>query len=162
VAEKDPLLEWLKEIISADDKEVWEINEDITAQLWLSSEDSQKVPSTTQMQTLKTNLNSFFLMNTFESIYNNDRVAQNISRLADRINSISSSFWYSYRASSDLSSIKSTTQSLKSELEKDYYISPSYILQLEKVANWCDELKNPSKSDWESLKSNLPTYLRLM
>ena len=162
VAEKDPLLEWLKEIISADDKEVWEINEDITAQLWLSSEDSQKVPSTTQMQTLKTNLNSFFLMNTFESIYNNDRAAQNISRLADRINSISSSFWYSYRASSDLSSIKSTTQSLKSELEKDYYISPSYILQLEKVANWCDELKNPSKSDWESLKSNLPTYLRLM
>ena len=95
-------------------------------------------------------------MNTFESIYNNDRAAQNISRLADRINSIS------YRASSDLSSVKSTTQSLKSELEKDYYISPSYILQLEKVANWCDELKNPSKSDWESLKSNLPTYLRLM
>ena len=162
VAEKDPLLEWLKEIISADDKEVWEISEDITAQLWLSSEDSQKVPTTNQMQTLKTNLNSFFLMNTFESIYTNDRVAQNISKLADRINSISSTFGYSYRASSDLSSIKSTIQSLKTQLEKDYYISPSDILQLEKVANWCDELRNPSKSDWESLKSDLPVSLRLM
>lgn len=162
VAEKDPLLEWLKEIISADDKEVWEISEDITAQLWLSSEDSQKVPTTNQMQTLKTNLNSFFLMNTFESIYTNDRVAQNISKLADRINSISSTFGYSYRASSELSSIKSTIQSLKTQLEKDYYISPSDISQLERVANWCDELKNPSKSDWESLKSDLPVSLRLM
>ena len=162
VAEKDPLLEWLKEIISADDKEVWEISEDITAQLWLSSEDSQKVPTTNQMQTLKTNLNSFFLMNTFESIYTNDRVAQNISKLADRINSISSTFGYLYRASSELSSIKSTIQSLKSQLEKDYYISPSDISQLERVANWCDELKNPSKSDWESLKSDLPVSLRLM
>ena len=162
VAEKDPLLEWLKEIISADDKEVWEISEDITAQLWLSSDDSQKVPTTNQMQTLKTNLNSFFLMNTFESIYNKENANQNISKLADRINSISSTFGYSYRASSDLSNIKSTIQSLKSQLEKDYYISPSYILQLEKVANWCDELKNPSKSDWESLKSDLPVSLRLM
>jgi hypothetical protein len=36
------------------------------------------------------------------------------------------------------------------------------MLQLEKVVNWCDELKNPSKSDWESLESNLPTNLRLM
>ena len=160
--EKDPLLEWLKEIIVSDNRDVWTIDEDITAQLWLSSQDTQKVPSTTQMQTLKSNLNTFFLMNTFESIYTNDRVAQNISKLADRINSISSIFGYSYRASSDLSNIKSTIQSLKSQLEKDYYISPSYILQLEKVANWCDELKNPSKSDWESLKSDLPLSLRLM
>ena len=101
-------------------------------------------------------------MNTFESIYKQDKADQNISRLADRINTISSAFGYSYRASSDLSNIKSTIQSLKSQLEKDYYISPSYILQLEKVANWCDELKNPSKSDWESLKSDLPVSLRLM
>jgi hypothetical protein len=101
-------------------------------------------------------------MNTFESIYTNDRAAQNISKLADRINSISSSFGYAYRANSDLSNIKSTIQTLKSEIEKDYYISPSYILQLEKVGNWCDELKNPSKSDWESLKSDLPLNLKLM
>jgi len=160
--EKDPLLEWLKEIITSDNREVWVIDEDITAQLWLSSQDTQKVPSTTQMQTLKSNLNSFFLMNIFESIYTNDRAAQNISKLADRINSISSAFGYVYRANSDLSNIKSTIQTLKSELEKDYYISPSYILQLEKVGNWCDELKNPSKSDWESLKSDLPLNLKLM
>lgn len=101
-------------------------------------------------------------MNTFESIYTNDRADQNISKLADRINSISSAFGYSYRANSELSSIKSTIQSLKTQLEKDYYISPSDISQLERVGNWCDELKNPSKSDWESLKSNLPTGLRLM
>ena len=162
IEQKDPLLEWLKEIISADNKEVWEIDENITSQLWLSSEGEQKVPATNQMETLKTNLNSFFLMNTFESIYNQEDTSKNISKFADRINSISATFGYSYRASSDLSSIKTTIQTLKTQLEKDRYISPSYILQMEKVANWCDELKNPSKSDWESLKSNLPTYLRLM
>ena len=101
-------------------------------------------------------------MNIFESIYNNDRADQNISKFADRINAISSTFGYSYRATSDLSSIKSTIQTLKVQLEKDRYISPSYVLQLEKVAKWCDELQNPSKSDWNSLKSDLPVNLRLM
>ncbi len=113
------------------------------------------------MQTLKTNLNSFFLMNIFENIYNNDRADQNVSKLADRINAIASSFGYSYRASSDLSSIKSTVQTLKSQLEKDRYIPSKYISQMGIVARWCDELKNPSKSDWDSLKSNLPTNLIL-
>jgi len=162
VTEKDPLLEWLKEIIASDDKEVGIIDENITLQLWLSSEDGQKVPTESQMQTLKTNLNSFFLMNIFESIYNQDSADQNISKFANRINSISSTFGYSYRASSDLSSIKSTIQSLKSQLEGDYYISPSDILQLEKIANWCDELQNPSRSDWDSLMADLPINLRLM
>ena len=162
VTEKDPLLEWLKEIIASDDKEVGIIDENITLQLWLSSEDGQKVPTESQMQTLKTNLNSFFLMNIFESIYNQDSADQNISKFANRINSISSTFGYSYRASSDLSSIKSTIQSLKSQLEGDYYISPSDILQLEKIANWCDELQNPSKSDWDSLMADLSINLRLM
>ncbi len=159
--EVDPLFEWLKEVI-LNTAEVWEIDEDLTSQLWLSSEESQQVPSTSQMQVLTTNLNSFFLMNIFESIYNQDKADQNISKFAERINAISSEFGYSYRAGSDLSSIKSTIQTLKSQLEKDRYISPSYVLQMQKVANWCDELKNPSKSDWESLKSNLPVNLRLM
>ena len=66
-------------------------------------------------------------MNTFESIYNNDKVDQNISKFADRMNTISSSFGYSYRANSDLSGIKSTIQELKSQLEKDRYVSPSYL-----------------------------------
>jgi hypothetical protein len=114
------------------------------------------------MQTLTTNLNSFFLMNIFEGIYSQDNVNQNTSRLADRINAISSAFEYSYKASAELSDIKSTIQLLKSQLEKDRYISPSYILQLEKVGNWCDELKNPSRLDWNSLKSDLPIKLRLM
>ena len=160
--EEDPLLEWLKEVMTSDAAEIWEIDENITSQLWLSIENSQKVPTTSQMETLKANLNSFFLMNLFEGIYTQNKTDQNISRFADRVNSISSAFGYSYRASSDLSSIKSTVQTLKSQLEKDYYISPSDVLQLEKIANWCDELKNPSKSDWESLKSDLPVNLKLM
>ena len=159
--EKDPLLEWLKEVI-LDTSEIWEIDENVTSQLWLSLEESQKVPTTSQMQTLTTNLNSFFLMNIFEGIYSQDNVNQNTSRLADRINAISSAFEYSYKASAELSDIKSTIQLLKSQLEKDRYISPSYILQLEKVGNWCDELKNPSRLDWNSLKSDLPIKLRLM
>jgi uncharacterized protein YxjI len=114
------------------------------------------------MQSLKTNLNSFFLMNLFESIYKEDRAGQNISKFADRINAIAKSFGYSDRASADLSDIKSTILTLKDKLEKDWYISPSYILQMEKVARWCDELKNPSREDWDSLKSNLPINLRLM
>lgn len=101
-------------------------------------------------------------MNIFESVYNNDKADQNISRLADRINSIASNFGYSDRASSDLLSIKNTILTLKNKLEKDRYISPSYILQLEKVANWCDELNNPSKLDWNSINSDLPINLRLM
>ena len=160
--EKDPLLEWLKEVIASDKTEVWEIDENVTAQLWLISEDEQKVPTTTQMENLKTNLNGFFLMNLFEDIYKQNNANQNISKFADRINAISATFGYSNRASSDLSSIKSTIQILKSQLEKDYYVSPSYILQMEKVARWCDELQNPSKSDWDSLKSDLPINLRLM
>lgn len=160
--EEDPLLEWLKEVMTSDAAEIWEIDENITSQLWLSIENSQKVPTTSQMETLKANLNSFFLMNLFEGIYTQNKTDQNISRFADRVNSISSAFGYSYRASSDLSSIKSTVQTLKSQLEKDYYISPSDVLQLEKIGNWCDELKNPSKSDWESLKSDLPVNLKLM
>ena len=160
--DKDPLLDWLKEVIFSDKTEIWEMDDNIALQLWLSSEDDQKVPTTDQMQVLKTNLNSFFLMNIFENIYNNDRVDQNISKFADRINAISSAFGYSYKASSELSSIKTTIQSLRTQLEKDWYVSPSYILQMEKIGNWCEELENPSQSDWDSLKSDLPTNLRLM
>jgi hypothetical protein len=114
------------------------------------------------MQLLKTNLNGFFLMNIFEAIYNGDKVNQNISKFADRMNAVASSFGYSDRASSDLMDIKDTILTLKNKLEKDWYVSPSYILQMEKVARWCDELMDPSQSDWESLNSNLPVNLRLM
>jgi hypothetical protein len=101
-------------------------------------------------------------MNLFESIYNQDKVNQNISKFADRINAIEKSFGYSDRADSSLSSIKDTILTLKSKLEKDWYISPSYILQMEKVARWCDELTNPSAESWEDLNSDLPINLRLM
>ena len=55
--------------MSSDSKVSGEIDENISAELGIV-EDTQKVPSTDQMQSLKTNLNSFFLMNLFESIYN--------------------------------------------------------------------------------------------
>ena len=159
--EKDPLLEGIKEVLSSEKKEILTVDENITSQLWLVANNEQKVPTENQMQTLKTNLNSFFLMNLFESIYRQDNTSQNISKFANRINSIASSFGYSDHASADLSSIKTTIQTLKNKLEKDWYVSPSYILQMEKVVNRCDELKNPSKSDWEVLESDLPLNLRL-
>ena len=161
VENKDPLLEWIIDVIVSDSSNKWEIDENISIDLWIEA-DGQKVPTTDQMQSLKTNINSFFLMNLFESIYNQDKVDQNIAKFADRINAVASTFGYSDRASSDLSNIKSTILTLKDKLEKDWYISPSYILQMEKVARWCDELANPSRSNWESLSSDLPINLRLM
>jgi len=162
VEETNPLLEGIIDVMSADLVLTEEIDENITSQLWLLSEDGPKVPTTDQMQLLKTNLNGFFLMNIFEAIYNGDKVNQNISKFADRMNAVASSFGYSDRASSDLMDIKDTILTLKNKLEKDWYVSPSYILQMEKVARWCDELMDPSQSDWESLNSNLPVNLRLM
>ena len=162
IEESNPLLEWVIDIFSSDLTVTEEIDENVAAQLWLSSEDEQKVPATDQMQSLKTNLNSFFLMSLFENIYNGDKVDQNISKFADRINAVAKSFGYPDRTSSDLTDIKNTILTLKDKLEKDWYVSPSYILQMEKVARWCDELKNPSQPDWESLSSNLPINLRLM
>ena len=159
--DSDLLLEWIMEVVSSDTILTWKIDEDIALQLWLSN-DGQQVPSNSQMQNLKTNLNSFFLMNLFESIYNQDRVEQNIGKLADRLNSIANAFGYQDHANPDLNSIKSTSLSLKNKLEEDWYISPLYILQLEKLSKWCDELQDPSQDSWESLKSNLPIYLRLM
>ena len=160
--DKDPLLEWIKEVMSSSTVISWVIDDDVISQLWIKSKDEQRVPSINQMQVLKTNLDGFFLMNLFESIYNKDNANQNISKFADRINWISSSFWYNYKARADLSSIKSTILELKNKLENERYISPSYILQIEKVISWCDELNNPSKSSREDLKSDLPTKLRLM
>ena len=65
------------------------------------------------MQSLRSSLNSFFLMNLFESIYKQDKPEENISRIADRINAIAIAFGYSDRADADLSSIKNTTLSIK-------------------------------------------------
>lgn len=157
---KDPLLEWIIEIVSSDLVITWNLDANISSELWINT-DNQQVPNQSQMKVLTTNLNSFFLMNTFESIYNGDKVQQNISNFADRINSISSSFWYADRANPNLSSIKNTILTLKNKLENDRYISPSYILQMKKVANWCDELSNPTHTDRESLKSALPEELKL-
>ena len=160
-AEQDPLLEWIIDVISSDLSVTWEIDDIVSLDLWIET-DWQQVPNQDQMQSLKNNLNSFFLMNLFESIYNEDKVQQNIWKLANRVNAVASSFGYSDRASADLSNIKSVALTLKSKLESDWYISPSYILQLEKVANWCDELTNPTRETWEELNWNLSINLRLM
>ena len=163
LAEKDdPLLEWIIEVISSDVVVTWSIDDNISSELWLLLEDEQQVPTADQMQALKTNVNSFFLMNLFEGIYDQDKSDQNIAKFAERMNAIAIAFWYTDRASSDLLSIKNLTLALKGNLEKDWYISPSYILQLEKIWNWCDELLNPSRDNRSDLQSSLPTNLRLM
>lgn len=158
----DPLLEWIIEVISSDIVVTWSIDGTISSELWLLLEDEQQVPTADQMQALKTNVNSFFLMNLFEGIYNQDKSEQNIAKFAERMNAVASTFWYTNRASSDLLSIKNLTVSLKDNLQKDWYISPSYILQLEKIWNWCNELLSPSRDSRTDLQSNLPTNLRLM
>ena len=160
VKEEDPLLEWIIEVIWSDLVITWDLDKTISTQLWINT-DGQQVPNQNQMKILTTNLNSFFLMDMFEGIYSSDKRQQNISKLADRINSISSSFWYPDHASSNLSSIKSTILTLKTKLENDWYISPSYITQMDKVSKRCDELSNPSYTDWESLESMLPGELKL-
>ena len=158
---EDPLLAWILDIMSSDVANVWEIDESISSELWIL-DDQQKVPTSDQMQSLKSDINSFFLMNLFESIYVQDKPEQSISKLADRMNDIAIVFGYSDRATSDLASIKSLSLILKDRLQQDWYISPSYILQLEKIANWCNELMNPTKESWESLNTDLPIKLRLM
>lgn len=162
VQKDDPLLEWIIEVISSDIIVTWTIDSNISSELWLLLEDEQQVPSADQMQALKTNVNSFFLMNLFEGIYTQDKSDQNIAKLAERMNAVAIAFWYTSRASSDLLSIKNLTLELKNNLQKDRYISPSYILQLEKIWNWCDELLNPSRDSRSDLQSSLPTNLRLM
>lgn len=157
----DPLLDGIIEVIISNDSITWAVDTSISAELWIP-EDEQQVPTVEQMQSLRSSLNSFFLMNLFESIYKQDKPEENISRIADRINAIAIAFGYSDRADADLSSIKNTTLSIKWKLEKDRYISPSYIFQLEKLAKRCDELQNPSSDDRDVLNSNLPLYLRLM
>ena len=164
---KDPLLDWIKEIVISDSDITWSIDETISKELWII-EDEKQVPTIDQMDVLQSNLNGFFLMNLFESIYTQDESAKNISKLADRINAIYSTFGYSDTVSPDLNSIRNMSVKLRNKLQQDRYISPSYLLQLEKVWNRCKELNTISWDretlieDWNNLKSDLPTSLRLM
>ncbi len=161
----DPILLGLIDVISSDDITTV-VDENITAELWIMSNEKQ-VPSETQMQSIKSNLNSFFLMNLFESIYKNQNTDQWISQLAERINAVAITLWYSDHAQSDLNSIKQVLLSLQWKIEDNWYISPAYLLQLWKVANRCDTLmdvdnEKNSQDERELFKSNLPTNLRLM
>lgn len=164
----DPLLQWIIDVIVATGSSSDELDEDIVSELWIL-EDSQQVPSSDQMQSLKSNMNTFFLMNTFESIYTQDNADKAIVQLAERINDVASSFGYSIRAKSNLSDIQWVANSLASDIENDWYVSPSYILQIQKFANWCGELNNilfsedvKTLDDWNHFKSNLPNKLKLM
>lgn len=160
---EDPFLQEIIGVISSDvDSE--NIDENISQELWINA-DSQQVPSESQMQSLKQNLNSFFLMNIFESIYTKEKSEQSISQLAERVNSVASSFGYSSHSESDLNNIKWLALTLQSELEKDWYIAPSYLLQLQKIANWCDKLMQNAEDNnqsWNDFVSDLPINLRLM
>jgi hypothetical protein len=92
------------------------------------------------------------LTNNFEKILkatleNDDtKLNESIKDLANKINALTKSFDLDAKASATLASIKTTALSIKTTFEKDYYIAPSQLTQLEKIANRCDYLSTLSKS----------------
>lgn len=167
--DRDPILEWIFDVVISDQTDTIQIDNDVIEEFWLVS-GWQKIPTENQSQILKSNLNSFFLTNTFEDIYMMEKRQQWILNLAEHINNIAISFWYTDHANADLSSIKTVIHSLKQKLQQDRYIAPSYLSQLDKISNRCDELSS-HYSAWDGedlehsrkkIQENLPYYLKLM
>jgi hypothetical protein len=126
------------------------INENIKSELGLGEE--IKLPTPNQNDALKNNLNSFFLTNNFEKIVkatlkNDDtKFNESLKDLANKINTLTKTFGLENKAIANLSNIKETTLLLKTHLQQSYYIAPSQLTQLEKIANRCDYLSTLSKS----------------
>lgn len=170
--DKDILLAGILEVLSTDIVITWtvdDMSDELLSDLWLNDESPFQMPTQKQINSIKKNLNGFFLMNIFENIYTKNKPEKNIEKFADRINSVSEAFGYSDRADLDLESIQSLINTLESKLQDDWYISPSYILQLQKLSNRCDYLISQADNQWEDLQSqrdsfvsNLSISLRLM
>jgi len=147
-------------------------------QIWseLGIGNNTKLPSKTQNEIIKNSLNTFFLMNNIEKIVkttlenNEEKANESIKDLANKINSITSSFGFDKRADNTLSSIKEISLQVKSFLASQYYIAPSQLQQLETIANRCDYISTHIQKDWisseqsqqerENLKSSLPANLK--
>lgn len=160
--DEDLLLAWILEVISSDivvTGSITDMSEDLLSDLWLSEEGELNMPSQQQIDTIKKKLNGFFLMNIFESIYVQDRVDKNIEKFADRVNAVAAAFNYPDRADSDLHSIKSLINTLEERLQEERYISPSYILQLHKLSNRCDELISHANDQSENLQEQRDNFV---
>jgi hypothetical protein len=137
----------------------------------LGLENERKVPTPDQNDVLTNTLNSFFLMNNFEKIYiallENNTAQQNksLSDLAEKINLLAKSFNLEMEASADFTSIQSLLSNLKNTFETKYYIAPSQLSQLEKIAHRCKYLTNLSSPETilprEEFKNTLPEQLKL-
>jgi gas vesicle protein len=69
---------------------------------------------------------------------NEEKINESIKDLANKINSIATAFGLDNKSENTLTSIKETALQLKSSLASQYYIAPSQLQQLEKIANRCD------------------------
>jgi hypothetical protein len=58
--------------------------------------------------------------------------------LADKLVTLAGAFGEEVNSSYELSEIRTVALALKEQLETKYYIAPSYLLQLEKIAHWCE------------------------
>jgi hypothetical protein len=144
------------------------INEEIKSDLGLGHE--TKIPTPTQNELLKTTVNSFFLTNNFEKIYNslleNDetKLKENSKNLATKLNALAKSFAIETSTSTELTDLASFALEIKTTLETIYYIAPSDLSQLEKIAHRCEYLTNLSpetalsRSDFTN---QLPASLQL-
>jgi hypothetical protein len=151
-----------------------EVDETIKAELGVQNE--IKLPSPDQDRILKNNLNSFFLMNNLEKIYiallenNKEKADSNIKDLSTKINTLAKTFDEDSQSEATLESIKTFALALQASLEKTYYIAPSYLTQLEKIAHRCEYLATLSseqqsveeaQAQWDLFVTTLPETLQL-
>jgi hypothetical protein len=150
------------------------LNDHLKADLGLSGA-HYKLPTPQQTDVLKTSLNSFFLINTFEKFVVATREGhptkrtEALTELTIKINAIAIAFEKEQKATT-LAEIKDLAHTLKTDLSTEYYLSPSYLVQLEKLANWCSYLASLSEiglstslaqEKWEIFKSQLPETLQM-
>jgi len=151
-----------------------QIDENIKSNLGIW--EKTKIPSKTQNDLLKNKLESFFLSITLDKIAiailqdNSQRKNEALTELSDKLNSINIAFGRTTFKEYSLSNIQEQAIAIKKDLENNYYITPSLLTQLEKIANRCiyfQSLKTDSSNTQppleqrEQIKNTLPNNLQL-
>jgi hypothetical protein len=151
-----------------------EIDETIKSALGIENEIN--LPSPDQDQILKNSLNSFFLMNNLEKIYlallehNPEKAEGTIKDLSTKMNTLAKTFDEEDQSEATLASIQTFALALQTRLATTYYIAPSYLTQLEKIANRCAYLATLSsekttpdeaQTQRETFITSLPEELQL-
>ena len=144
-----------------------QVNDEIKSELGLGNE--TKIPTPAQSEVLRTSLNSFFLMNNFEKITkavwenNETKTQEGIKDLSNKINTLLKTLNLDTKTITSLSDIKQTSLFIKNYLEENYYIAPSQLQQLEKIAHRCDYLAslqtNETEQTTQELRDNFKTSL---